>query len=128
MENRGSRKGFKKKELSITMKDKDPLCFMQTIRNLHDVGAFLFFVFGFYFILLVLLFRNDWYSSQALLLMRLSDIPFASVALIYGGTGLYLQLEPKDDEMTSPWGVIILAGCLILFASVLFLNFAFPTL
>ena len=101
---------------------------MQTIRNLHDTSAFLFFLFGFYFIALVLFFRNDFFSSTALFLMRVSDIPFVFTALIYGGTGLYLQLETKEDELGSPWAVIIPASCLILFGVIVFLNFAFPSL
>jgi hypothetical protein len=62
-------------------------------------------------------------------MMRLLDIPFAFVALLYGGSGLYLQLNDgsDSDEEGSVWNVVLFAVCLLLFSAVVFVNFAFPS-
>jgi len=76
---------------------------------------------------MVLAFRNGYLADFFLSIMRILDIPFAFIALMYGGTTLALQLNMEKEEGTSPWVIIIFAGGLLLFAGVVFVNFAFPS-
>lgn len=99
---------------------------METAKNLHEVSAFYFFILGFAYVFLALAFRNGLIVDWALLFMRLFDIPLALVALIYGGTTLYLQLN-ENEETVNPWSIVIVAACILLFGLVVFVNFAFPS-
>jgi len=100
---------------------------MNTTKNLHDVSAVLFFVLAFAYVAVALAFRNDFMASAAIFLMRLLDVPFALAALLYGGSGLYLQINEGKEEADSAWGYIIFAFSLLLFGLVIFINFAFPS-
>jgi len=100
---------------------------MGKIKNLHDVSAIYFFILALAYVFMVLAFRNDYLADFFLSIMRILDIPFAFVALMYGGTTLALQLNLEREEGTSPWVIIIFAGALALFAGVVFVNFAFPS-
>ena len=100
---------------------------MSTTKNLHDVSANLFFVFAFLFIGAALAFRNQFHADAMIFLMRLLDIPFAFIGLLYGGSGLYLQVNEGKEDEGSVWGIIIFALCLLLFGAVVFVNFAFPS-
>jgi len=100
---------------------------MNTTKNLHDVSANLFFLLAFIFVLAALAFRNGLYATNMIFLMRLLDIPFALIALIYGGSGLYLQINEGKEDSGSAWSIIIFAFCIILFSAVVFINFAFPS-
>ena len=100
---------------------------MSKIKNLHDVSATYFFILAFIYVFAVLAFRNGFMVDIVTLAMRILDMPFAMVALMYGGSTLYLQISNEDDETTSPWVMVIFAACLILFGLVVFLNFAFPS-
>jgi hypothetical protein len=99
---------------------------METTKDVHEISANLFFLLAFIYVVAALAFRNGYMASEAIFLMRLLDIPFAFIALLYGGTGLHLQLsEGKEEE--SAWGIIIFAVSIILFGAVVFVNFAFPS-
>jgi len=100
---------------------------MKTAKNIHNVSASFFFLLAFFYVFAALAFRNDYYASMMIFLMRLLDIPFAFIALLYGGSGLYLQINEGKDEVASAWSIIIFAFCLILFGAVVFVNFAFPS-
>ena len=100
---------------------------MNQTKNLHNVSAIYFFIIAFIYILTALSFRNGLYTDTSSLIMRIMDIPFALVALIYGGSTIYMQLAGKDEETTSPWIMLIFAICLLLFGLVVFVNFAFPS-
>ena len=100
---------------------------MGKIQNLHDVSAFYFFVLAMAYVFMVLAFRNDFLADFLLTIMRILDIPFAFVSLMYGGTTLALQLDLEKEEGTSPWVMVIFLGILALFAVVIFMNFAFPS-
>ena len=101
---------------------------MDKIKNLHSVSSVYFFVLAFAYIFMVLAFRNQFMADFCLAMMRLLDIPFAFVSLLYGFSTLTLQISiGKDDEIgLSPWILIIFVFCLILFSGVVFINFAFP--
>jgi len=100
---------------------------MNTAKNIHSVSANFFFILAFLYIFAALAFRNDFYSDLMIFFMRIADIPFAFVALLYGGSGLYLQINEGKDETESAWSILIFAFCLILFGAVVFVNFAFPS-
>jgi hypothetical protein len=100
---------------------------MSNAKNLHDISAIYFFIFAFIYVFAVLAFRNGVMVDIATTAMRIFDIPFAMVALMYGGSTLYMQVSEEDEEETSPWAMVIFAACLLLFGFVVFLNFAFPS-
>jgi len=100
---------------------------MSNAKNLHDVSAIYFFILAFIYVFAVLAFRNGVMVDIATTTMRIFDIPFAMVALMYGGSTLYMQVSEENEDETSPWAMIIFAICLLLFGFVVFLNFAFPS-
>jgi nicotinamide riboside transporter PnuC len=100
---------------------------MSNAKNLHDVSAIYFFILAFVYVFAVLAFRNGLMADLMLALMRVLDIPFALVALMYGGSTIYMQIGKEDEEEASPWAMVIFAVCLLLLGFVVFLNFAFPS-
>jgi hypothetical protein len=100
---------------------------MDTNKQIHDVSASLFFVLAFAYVTAALALRNDYYGGLAIFFMRLLDMPFAFIALLYGGSGLVLQLNEENEENDSPWNIIIFAVCILLFGAVVFVNLAFPS-
>ncbi len=101
---------------------------MERIQNLHDVSAFYFFVFAFAYIAMVLGIRNGYLADFLLSIMRILDMPFAFIALIYGGSTLALQMNVRKegDHKSSGLLLIIFTVCLLLFGIVAFINFGFP--
>ena len=100
---------------------------MDTTKKIHDVSASLFFLFAFAYVFAALAFRNDYWPSLMIFGMRLLDLPFAALSLIYGGTGLFLQVNEAKEDSDSVWGILIFAICLVLFAAAVFVNLAFPS-
>jgi len=100
---------------------------MDTTKKIHDVSAFLFFLFAFAYVFAALAFRNDYWPSLMIFGMRLLDLPFAAISLIYGGTGLHLQVSEAKEDSDSVWGILIFAICLVLFGAAVFVNLAFPS-
>jgi hypothetical protein len=99
---------------------------MDTAKNVHNVSANFFFLLAFIYVAAALAFKNDMYVNAMILLMRVLDMPFAFIPLLYGGSGLYLQINEGREE-TSAWGIIIFALCLLFFGAVAFVSFAFPS-
>ncbi len=102
---------------------------MNKIKSLHSVSSAYFFALALTYVVMVLAFRNGYMAEFFLALMRIMDIPFAFVSLLYGGSTLALQINMGVDEEggSSPWTMAVLAVCLILFGIVVFINFAFPS-
>ncbi len=101
---------------------------METTKTLHNVSANYFFLLAFIYVAAALSLRNGLYPSSMIFLMRILDIPFMLIALTYGGSGLYLQInEGQQQDEGSAWGIVIFAICLFLFGAVTFLSFAFPS-
>ncbi len=100
---------------------------MTTTKDIHSVSANIFFIFTFVYIFAALALRNNFNAGLMIFLMRLLDIPFALVSLLYGGSSLYLQVNNGEEKSDSVWGILIIALCVILFAGVVFINFAFPS-
>ncbi|PIZ74325.1 hypothetical protein COY07_00870 [Candidatus Peregrinibacteria bacterium CG_4_10_14_0_2_um_filter_43_11] len=99
---------------------------MNQIKSIHSVSAIYFFILAFTYVIAALAFRNDIMANSAITLMRMLDTPFALIALLYGGSTLYLELN-GEGENTHPWSILIVAGCIVLFGLVVFMNFAFPS-
>jgi len=102
---------------------------MNKIKNLHSVASVYFFIFALAYGVMALAFRNAFMAEFFLDIMRILDIPFAFVSLLYGFSTLALQLNLEKDESggVSPWILVILTVCLLLFGGVIFINFAFPS-
>lgn len=100
---------------------------MTNAKNLHDVSAIYFFIIAFIYVFAALAFRNNFIIDYATVAMRILDIPFAMVSLMYGASTLYIQIGSDDEETTNPWVMVIFAISILLFAFVVFLNFAFPS-
>jgi hypothetical protein len=100
---------------------------MDPTKKIHDVSAFLFFLLAFGYLFAALAFRNGYWPSLMIFGMRLLDIPFAAIALLYGGSGLHLQINDAKEDADSIWGILIFAICLVFFGAVVFLNLAFPS-
>lgn len=100
---------------------------MSTAKNIHSVSANFFFLIAFLYVIAALALRNDLYSGLMVFFMRLADIPLAFISLLYGGSGLYLQVNEGKEDGESAWSIIIFALCLLLFGAVVFVNFAFPS-
>ena len=100
---------------------------MTNAKNLHDVSAIYFFILAFIYVFAALSFRNSFMIDYATVAMRVLDIPFAMVSLMYGASTIYMQIGSDDEESTNPWIMVIFAICILLFAFVVFLNFAFPS-
>jgi len=101
---------------------------MYKLKNLQDASSFWFFVLAFFYVAMVLALRNGYLADFFLSLMRILDLPFAFIALLYGGTTLTLQLNfDQTDEMRSfGWMLSIFILCLLLFGAVIIMNFGFP--
>lgn len=99
----------------------------ETTQKIHSVSAFFFFLLAFGYVFAALAFRNDFMVSFMIFLMRVLDIPFAFVALLYSATGLKLQIDSGKDESDSPWSLVVYSVCILLFSLVVFVNLAFPS-
>lgn len=102
---------------------------MDKIKNLHSVSSVYFFIFALIYAGMALAFRNGFLAEFFLDLMRILDIPFAFVGLLYGFSTLAIQISTSKEENSglSPWILVILVVCLLLFGAVVFVNFAFPS-
>lgn len=100
---------------------------MTNAKNLHDVSATYFFIIAFIYVFAALSFRNNFMVDYSTVAMRILDIPFAMVSLMYGASTLYLQIGSNNEEDANPWVMVIFAISILLFAFVVFLNFAFPS-
>ncbi len=101
---------------------------MEKLKNLQDVSSFYFFVLAFLYIVMVLSIRNGFMTDVNLSMMRILDMPFALVGLLYGGSTLALQLSFDDmgEAKESAWTRGIFIGVFVLFGLVLLMNVAFP--
>lgn len=100
---------------------------MEKIKNLHDISSFFFFVMAFGYVTMILALRNAYFSDFFLALMRILDLPFAFVALLYGASTLAMQLKTDQEGniQNSAWLISIGIGALVLFAVVAVMNFGF---
>jgi len=99
---------------------------MEKAKNLHDVSAVYFFILAFIYVFASLSLYNNFLVDYSSVAMRILDVPFAMVSLMYGASTLYMQIG-GDEEETNPWVMVIYAISILLFAAVVFINFAFPS-
>ena len=102
--------------------------FMHKIKNLHDISGFFFFVLAFAYVAMVLALRNSYLPDFFLSMMRILDLPFAFIALLYGAStlGMQLKTDAAGQIKNGGWMISIALGALILFSLVALMNFAFP--
>lgn len=103
---------------------------MEKIKTLHDASSFWFFVTAFLYVAMVLALRNGYLVDFILGIMRILDMPFAFVSLLYGISTLLLQLEydGEGEVKNTGWFLAICIVGMLLFAIVAFMNFAMPAL
>lgn len=97
---------------------------MNLLKNLQIVTGVFFYLFGFVFFILALLIHNQFNGNTPLILLKTLDLPFAFIALLYGGLSLRSALGEniKSDMLDA---VLMFIG-VFLFALIVYLNFAFP--
>jgi len=83
---------------------------------------------AFGYVTMVLALRNAYLPDFFLALMRILDLPFAFVALLYGGSTLAMQLktDQEGNVQNGAWMISISVGALVLFLVVALMNFGFP--
>lgn len=108
---------------------------MKFLRNLHSASEILFFLLGGAYLVAYIFYRNNFYVYPAEIYIRLADIPFAFICIIFAATGLRMSFnhqlstfeEKRNDQyIDAPLldAFLFIFG-LILFMMVLFMNFTF---
>lgn len=92
------------------------------IQYVHKLSAFLFFLLGSSFFGAYLLYRNDIGEGWPRWWLAIADLPLALVAVIYGGTSLYLSLR-KPDKGSKVLAAFIIIPLVAIFTVVIVLNF-----
>lgn len=91
------------------------------ISYLHRLTGFLFYLLGGTFFLAFMLQYNQvgtfggWW-------LKVADLPLALVAILYGGTSLYLSVKPKNGESLT-LKIIIGIPLFVLFIGLVIMNF-----
>ena len=62
------------------------------LKQLHRTSAWLFYLFGVSYFLAYLFWRNEVGDPWPQLWMSIADLPFAVVAMLYGGMSLYRSI------------------------------------
>lgn len=94
-------------------------------RYLHSLSATLFYLLGILFFVAYVLHLNDIVAAPLLLLMQSADLPFFCVALLYGGTSVYLSLT-NDRKPSTGLAITLIFPLTILFLAAAALKF-WPT-
>ncbi|MFH1670854.1 MAG: hypothetical protein ABIA92_04705 [Patescibacteria group bacterium] len=63
---------------------------------LHKLTGLLFFFLGISLFVAYPLMHNAIYPVQSAWWLQRADLPFALTTILYGGTGLYLSVHPKE--------------------------------
>jgi len=84
---------------------------------LHAFSSFFFYLLGGSFFVAYLLVRNEVGAPWAVWWLKVADLPLIAVAILYGGTSLYLSVKRKEGVS---WPLFIFIA-LPLFALFLFL-------
>lgn len=98
---------------------------MDTLKTLHKIGAFFFFVLGFLYVAMALMLRNAFMPETMFNLIRLLDLPLAFVALLYGGSTLALHIN-QNRETLSPWTMVIATICVGLLTTLVVIQVTVP--
>ncbi|MBI5414018.1 hypothetical protein HZA38_00700 [Candidatus Peregrinibacteria bacterium] len=114
---------------------------MRFLKDVQKVAGILFYTLGVFLFAAFLFWKNDFFVYETEVFLRYADLPFAFLALLYGGVSLRISLagslreentppeESDDDAGEQPVidAVLIVIGCLIFFGFVYF-DFAFPNI
>ncbi len=111
---------------------------MKFLRNLHTASELLFFIIGSAMLIAYLFYKNNFYSYSSEIFLRLADIPFALVGILFALTSLRISVneqlssfdqKKKDELVEAPMvDAVLIIISFILFLTVLFMNFAVPDL
>lgn len=89
---------------------------------LHRLTAILFYLVGGTFFLAYMLLYNGIGGTMGYWWMTIADLPLALVAILYGGSSLYLSVKPKNSESV-PLKLVIFLPLLLIFVTLIGLNF-----
>lgn len=92
------------------------------ISYLHRLTAVLFYLLAGSFFGAYLLFYNGIGGTSGKWWLTVADLPLALVAILYGGTSLYLSVKPKNGDSGSLLMTIFVPLALV-FAALLSMNF-----
>jgi hypothetical protein len=77
-------------------------------RYLHTLSAVLFYVLGAIFFLAYILEFNTIAVTPSMQWMEIADLPLVCVALLYGGTSVYLSLtQNREPSKGLAWTLIL---------------------
>ncbi len=96
---------------------------MSTAKNLQIVSLYFFLATGLAHFISGLMYVNDFYSTTALMMNKVSDLPFFVSTLLYFGASMKIALDP--DNRTKLHKYFFTIGAL-LFIAVLIVNFFLP--
>lgn len=91
-------------------------------RSLHRLSAFLFYLLGASYFVSYLFYRNEMGAPWPMWWMSIADLPLALVALIYGGTSLYLSTQ-KTEQAQRVKAILIAIPLFVVFGVLVVLNF-----
>ena len=95
---------------------------LPVIPYLHRLTAVLFYLFAGSFFAAYLLFYNGIGGAFPKWWLMIGDLPLALVAIIYGGTSLYLSVKPKNGDSGSLLMTIFIPLTMI-FSALVVMNF-----
>lgn len=94
------------------------------MKNLQTVSGVFFFCLGAIYFLLALVTYNQQFLPTSQILFNILDLPFALVALLYGGSSLWTALDEHQAQTTLSKTLILGLG-IVIFSTLLVINFAF---
>lgn len=89
---------------------------------LHRLTAILFYLVGTTFFLAYLLYYNEIGGNTGYWWLTIADLPLAMVAMLYGGSSLYLSVKPKNKDPLA-LKLVIFVPLMLIFAALVILNF-----
>jgi len=89
---------------------------------LHKLTGFLFFILGISLFVAYLLMHNGIYPAESAWWLQRADLSFALTTILYGGTGLYLSIHPKEKPSRT-LALVIAIPLVAFFIFIFVLNF-----
>lgn len=77
-------------------------------------------ILGLIHIVTGLAFSNGYYLPYSMIVNRILDIPFAIIAVIYGFSTIYLELEENTHKTAK---IIFIIFTLLIFSTLIYINF-----
>lgn len=96
---------------------------MNQLKNIQSVAGLFFYAFGFALFGLIFLIHNQFYGELPIVILKILDLPFALISLLYGLSSLRLSLG--DDVKSDLIDAILIFLGVFAFILLLYLNFAF---